>query len=262
MRGSALAVDGAVGTAGSGATGRESQRGALSAGLGLLAMSVLAGVSNTVLGQLVVPGDAARTAIGIAGHEQQFRLVVTGLLAVAVLDVVVAWGLYLFLAQVSRSVALLGAWLRLLYAALFVAASGELLAVPRLLDGETGVPRPDGRVLDAVTSYQDRWTVALAVFGLHLLVVGWLVLRSPSAPSWLGALVMVAGLGYAVDGAGVVLVAGYDLRISLVTFVGEVLLMFWLLWRGRRPGVPHTQLRLQEEAKVHPEADVGAQPCS
>jgi hypothetical protein len=225
-----------VTTAGTGGTGREQPRGALAAGLGLLAMSVLAGVANTVLGQLVITGDATRTASGIAAHEQRFRAVVVGFLVVAVLDVVVAWGLYLFQAPVDRGAALLAAWLRVVYAALFVAALGELLVVPGLLAGGSAAA---GRVLEAVTAFQGRWTVALVVFGLHLLVVGRLAWRSPSVPSWLGVLVVVAGLGYAVDGLGTVLWAGYHLRISRFTFIGEVLLMAWLLWRSWRIVVRH-----------------------
>ena len=42
-------------------------------------------------------------------------------------------------------------------------------------------------------------------------------------------LVAVAGLGYLADTFGAVLVPGYALTVSNVTFVGEVTLMLWLL---------------------------------
>ena len=51
---------------------------------------------------------------------------------------------------------------------------------------------------------------------------------------WLGMLVAVSGFGYLVDGFGTVLQAGYHLGLARFTFVGEILLMIWLLWRGRR----------------------------
>jgi hypothetical protein len=48
----------------------------------------------------------------------------------------------------------------------------------------------------------------------------------------LGILVIVSSLGYLVDCFGKLLIPGYNLTIAMVTFVGEVLLMFWFLWRG------------------------------
>jgi hypothetical protein len=57
---------------------------------------------------------------------------------------------------------------------------------------------------------------------------------SGDAPTVLGILLVVAGLGYAVDGFGALLFAGYDVNLAAFTFLGEVVLIFWLLLRGRR----------------------------
>ena len=53
------------------------------------------------------------------------------LLVVAVLDVVVAWALYAVLRPVSRGIALLAAWLRVVYAAVFAAALSNLVVAAR-----------------------------------------------------------------------------------------------------------------------------------
>jgi hypothetical protein len=220
---------------------QEQRQGAWIAGLGLLVLVGLAGAANARLGQLVAAGDATGTAARIAADQQQFRLIVAGFLLTAVIDVVVAWGLYLVLAPVSRGLAVLSAWLCVAYGAAFVALLANLLAAARLVDGAgSGGVRPalasggTGQVLDAVTTFQDGWTVSMAVFGLHLLVVGLLAIRASYVPTWLGVLVAVSGLGYLVDGFGAVLQAGYHLGLARFTFVGEILLMIWLLWRGRR----------------------------
>lgn len=41
-------------------------------------------------------------------------------------------------------------------------------------------------------------------------------------------------MGYLVDTFGKLLLPGYDLTIAQFTFVGEVLLLIWLLWKGIR----------------------------
>ncbi len=80
---------------------------------------------------------------------------------------------------------------------------------------------------------------AAAIAGLHLLVLGHLILRSRLIPGVLGVLVMVAGVGCTADGVGAVLSADYDAGLTKYTFAGEVLLMLWLLWRTPRlPATP------------------------
>jgi Domain of unknown function (DUF4386) len=64
---------------------------AVTAGVGLLVMAVLAFFGSAGLSSLSVAGDAAKTAQNIAGHELLYRLSVGSFLVVAVLDVVVAW---------------------------------------------------------------------------------------------------------------------------------------------------------------------------
>ena len=75
---------------------------------------------------------------------------------------------------------------------------------------------------------------ALAIFGLHLLVLGYLVFRSGYIPRALGILVMIASVGYLIDSVGEILSAGYNVNVAQFTFIGEVLLMVWLLWKGVR----------------------------
>jgi hypothetical protein len=50
----------------------------------------------------------------------------------------------------------------------------------------------------------------------------------------LGVLVLVSGAGYAIDCVGLV-ASGHVLGFAKITFVGEIVLMFWLLWKGIRP---------------------------
>ena len=88
----------------------------------------------------------------------------------------------------------------------------------------------------SVTSFMNRWNMALAIFGLHLFLLGYLVFKSGYMPRalgiLLGILLIVAGLGYLADGFGKFLFSNYTITISSFTFVGEVLLLAWLLWRG------------------------------
>ena len=53
-----------------------------------------------------------------------------------------------------------------------------------------------------------------------------------SSRAWSACLVAVAGAAYAVDSVGVLLSESYDADLAAYLFVGEVVLMLWLLWWG------------------------------
>lgn len=217
--------------------GRAKRRMALIAACSLLLMALLAPFAHFgVLQTLIVPGDAAATTAGIAGSAAIFRAAIAAFLVVAILDVVAAWSLYVLLRPVNEGVALLVGWLRVTYAAVFAYALVNLLDVAQLLAGAPvpapGAPSVQLQVLvaSAVASFGNGWDLALAIFGLHLVGLGALLLRSTEHPRVLGALVVVAGAGYLADSFGTILVAGYSLTVATFTFAGEALLIPWLLW--------------------------------
>jgi hypothetical protein len=216
-------------------TRHANRRAALLAGLGLLVMALLAGVGNFVAIQpVIVVGDAARTAENIAAGTAVFRLGILALLVVAVLDIVVAWALRTLFAPVAADLASLVAWLRVGYAAVFVAAIGHLLAAVRAAEDPASAPG----ALDQLLAFTDLWNLALVVFGLHLMLLGVLAWRSELAPRVIAVLVAVAGTGYLVDGVMVVLLAAPPVGLAQFAFVGEVTFLGWLLVHARRLAAP------------------------
>lgn len=217
------------------------RRAAWVAGLGLLAMAVLAPFAHFFVFQpLIVPGDAGTTTANLAASAPLARVGLAALLVVAMLDVAVAWALHIVFEPVDRALSLLAAWLRLAYAAAFAVALSPLVHAVQAASG-TGQfgPLEPGQlhvqVGTAIASFRNGWDLALAIFALHLLCLGIVVVRSGFLPRFLGGLVILAGVGYAVDSFGVLLAPGHGIALSEVTFVGEALLMLWLLARGMNP---------------------------
>lgn len=197
-------------------------------GIALLLIAVAAGVGNfAALNPLIVAGDAVGTAQAIGAAEAQFRVGVLCMLVAAVLDIVVAAALLHLLEPVNRVVAVTASWFRIAYAAVFVVAIGQLATVPGLLD------QPE-LAMNAIDGYTLVWRTGLVLFGLHLLLVGYLGFRSGFMPRVIAALVAVAGFGYVWDGVGTVLLPDFSGLISPYTFVGEVALIGWLIYRAIR----------------------------
>lgn len=202
---------------------------ALIAGIGLLVMAVIAPFANFgVIVNLEVPGDPSATATNIAKSADLVRLAAADFIIIAILDVVVAWGLYIVLRRVNPSLSLLGGWLRLAYAAILAVSINSLLSALRAgsMDPMSGA--------FFLESFNSLWQIGLIIFGLHLCVVGVLAWQSDFIHWLLGVLLIIAGLGYIVDGFGTILVQDYSLNLATFTFIGEVVLIFWLLIRGRK----------------------------
>ncbi len=228
------------------------RRVALTAGIGLLLMAVLAPLAHFgVLENLVVTGDAAATVGNIVADEGLFRLAIAALLVVTFLDIVVAWALYLLMEPVHPTLAILVGWLRLAAPAVFAVALANLLDVANLLgSAESSALQPDqlgAQVMASIESFGSGWDMSLAIFGLHLVGLGYLLFKSVDFPRFLGVLVVVAGAGYLADTFARILVSDFEFNISLFTFVGEALLIFWLIWRAIKgfPSETETQWRTQ-----------------
>jgi hypothetical protein len=219
---------------------REVRRAAVIGGAAITLVAALAGFGNLVAVQgLVTPGNAAATAHDILGAQGMFRLGVASLYLAAVLDVVVAWALLRVFGSVNAELARLSSWLRLAYAAVFMVALSQLAGVPRVLTNGDGGSAFTNRQLGVealarVDSFHEIWFAALILFGAHLIVAGALAYKSGFVPRLIGALLILAGAGYAFDSFAAVMIQDPPFAVSNVTFLGEFLLGLWLFLRGRR----------------------------
>jgi hypothetical protein len=218
---------------------------AIIAGIGLLIMAILAPIANfSILQGLIIPDDAAKTFSNIAASEGLFRLGIFFFLLVVILDIIVAWALYIFLSPVNRSLSLLAAWLRIVYATLLAVGLYNLINVLHLLSGTDYLSVLDtdqlqAQVMLSLNAYTHGWQFGLIIFGFHLLLLGYLAFKAGYMKKILGILIIVAALGYMIDGCGKLLSSHYSVTISLYTFIGEVVLIFWLLIKGRK--IHHNQ---------------------
>ena len=200
---------------------------AIIGGVGLLLIAILSaiGLLNTYQ-RLVKFDDPALTTQNILNSMGEFRTAILLIFVVALLDVLVAWALYIVLKPANKNLSALAAWLRVIYGGIFIFAISKLYAALQVITAD-GV-----QAMTFLKAFQSIWDNGLILFGFHLLVLGYLAFRSGYVPKWLGGFLVLAGLGYIVDGFGRMLSPAYNLSIAQFTFIGEVLLIFWLLWRG------------------------------
>ncbi len=187
--------------------------------------------------QLIVAGDAATTAHNIVASESLFRLGFMSNLITFTINVFVAVLLYQLLKPVNKNMAAL--MVILILVGLGIGMLNELnqFVALLLLSGADYLTAFTTEQLQALASlfldiYQHGFSIAHIFWGLWLFPLGYLVFKSGFLPKVIGILLLIAGVGYLVDFALFFLLPDITVKVSEFTFVGEVVLLLWLLIKG------------------------------
>ena len=74
--------------------------------------------------------------------------------------------------------------------------------------------------------------IAQIFWGLWLFPMGYLIFKSNFLPLALGILMIIGGFGYLVDSFVYFIFPDFDETFSKFTFLGELLLPLWLIFKG------------------------------
>jgi len=219
---------------------------AIVAGVAIVIMAIAAAVAtNLTIGSLVVADDPAATVANLQHSETLFRIGLYSWLIILVCDVLAAWGLYIFLKPVNKSLSLLTAWFRLVYAAILGAAILNYLHILDLLNSNGyleafGIEQLQSQIMFFLNGFNATWSLGLVVFGLHILLLGYLAFKSGYIPKILGILLLLAFVGYFVTNSGNLLFPNAEDAIKIIEWIfmipmlSEVILGLWLLIKGRK----------------------------
>src|SRR5215210_8645313 len=212
------------------------------AGLLALSLLVLGPFSQLyVPSTLIVPGDATATANNIGASGWVFPLGIVSDSLIFLIEIVLSVLLYVLLRPVSRALSLVAAFARLAMAVIQGINLLPYFIALLLLSGAGYLTVFEADQLDALAllflnahQYGDYiWQV---FFGLHLFVLGYLILKSGYFPRILGVLVVFGSLGYLTDSFGNFLYPNYDeifgWVVGVTAVIGELPFFLWLLIKG------------------------------
>jgi len=206
----------------------------------ILIMAVIAPFSMLyVPSTLIVPGDAGTTANNIMASESLFRLGMVSDSVVFLIEIMLSVLLYVLLKPVSKTLALVVGFSRLamtviqgfnlinhFFALLLLSGAGYLTVFePAQLHA---------LVLLFLNVHQSVVLIWGLSFGLHLLVLGYLVYKSEYIPGIVGVLLVIASLCYLIQSFGSILYPNSEETFALVGYLSivEIALPLWLLIKG------------------------------
>jgi len=189
--------------------------------------------------KVVVAYDTVATARNIISKENLFISAIFAYFVTFLVDIVLAWALYILLKPVSKNLALLAAWLKLTYSIIALVALNNLVTALRLLTTPEYLNLFKQEQLNSlamvyIRAFKNHWYFALIIFGIHLLLIGFLTYKSLYIPKVLGVLLCITGLGYILTSIRPYFFPGINLDFAKYTFYGELIFMVWLLARGYR----------------------------
>jgi hypothetical protein len=194
-------------------------------------------VAGQVRARIVDPGDAAATAGHIRASATLFRVGFVSDLVQVTTMLLVAMALYLLLKHIHQlaaaamvtfvAVAVAIGCLNLLnqYTALAIATGQDYTRA-------FGRPGSDALTLLFTGMLDNGYYISAMFWGLWLLPLGYLVIKSGYVPKLLGVLLIIGGTGYLADLFTRFLVVGTAPAIALLVvpgLVAEFLFMAWLL---------------------------------
>ncbi len=222
------------------------RKSALIAGIALIIMAVVAGFTYGYLhNTLIVEGDSETTLSNLTSNRLLFQTEIFGWFFILILDVIVAWALYVFFRNENKRLSLLTAALRIVFVIIFGAAIFNLLPILKIINGNVTEAQLAGeQILKSVESFETIWFFALIIFGFHLLALGILTLQSKNIHNFWGILLVFAAVCYTVIHSAKFLLPQFEnqtataeMVLSLPMAFGEVGFAIWLIICGGKPRI-------------------------
>jgi hypothetical protein len=186
---------------------------------------------------LIVIGNSAQTVSNILANEFLFRLSIVSAIVCALVTIATAFYIYNVLKSVNKRHAKWILIFTLIVAPITMINELNNVAVLVLLKYPQYSPAFNFDQLNSMVSvFLDLHQYGLQItgifFGLWLLPMGYLILKSTYIPKVIGILLIITCLGYLIDFATFFLFPNFPIIVSEYTWLGEVLMVLWLLIKG------------------------------
>ncbi len=210
-------------------------KAALIAGLTIFIMALVAPFAELfVYPKLVDLESPTQTVHNIIGNKTLLISAIFSYLLTFTGDIVVSWALYILLAPVNKHLSLLTALFRLVFSFIALAALLNLVTVFQLLTTNEslailGQTQLNAQVMLCFKTFRNDYHFGIIFFSIHLIMLGYLVIKSDYITKLMGVVLIISGLGYLTDALKPFLFPNFNSGFITITFFGELVFMLWLL---------------------------------
>jgi hypothetical protein len=204
-------------------------------------MAVIAILSMLPVSSLVDSKNAISTIQNITEAQGTFRLSIAGNAFIVLIELVLVVLLYVLFRPVSKTLSLLGAVSRLGMATIQGVNLFTQVAVLVLVGGAGYLAAFEPAQLQTLAAFSLEANSQIALiwgifFAMHLVVTGYMAVKSQYLPKLVGWVLMLSGALYGVQSFGMILYPQGQAAFETLGYISIIELVFplWLLVRGVR----------------------------
>lgn len=186
---------------------------------------------------LIVKNNLSATISKILANEFLFRLSIVSSILCALITVATAYYIFKVLRLVHATYAKIIVVMTLLVAPITILNEINHIAILLIAKSPEYQKAFSASQVEAMISFlldlhQHGIYIIDIFFGLWLLPMGYLVIKSGYIPKIIGYLLIVTCVSYLIDFSTSLLFPNFGIILSEYTWLGEVLMVFWLLIKG------------------------------
>ncbi|MCA9386745.1 DUF4386 domain-containing protein [Candidatus Dojkabacteria bacterium] len=188
---------------------------------------------------LIIGENAAETANNIIQNETTFRLGIASGLITQLFQVVVVLFIYKLFASIDSAYSKFLVISALVGVPISMASYVFKLGAIELVHGGSYLSSFDTAQLQSLAMYafnlsEHMVEIASIFWGIWLLPIGYLVIKSKYMPKFIGWALYAGGIGYLISAFTNFIMPDAEVLLSLaeVLTFGEMIFIFWLLFRG------------------------------
>jgi len=192
-----------------------------------------------ILETLVDLTNSGQTTLNIINNSIQFRQGLVGFLVMLISDMFLIWSLFKITKPTQKVLSYIASFFRGLHALFFIIALTKLIEVYKITSQAINSEKLQNSVIYLLSNFDNLWTIGLLFFGVHLILLGFLAFKSNYIPKFIGVLLVLAALGYFIDGFSKLFLDSYSDYKSYFEFivistgvVGELSFTIWLMVKG------------------------------
>lgn len=187
---------------------------------------------------IVVNNDIAATIKHFIQNENAIRWSILCSIFCALITIATAYYIHKCFENINRRLSLTMLFCTIIVAPISIMNETYYLSILNIIDSNNLISHSSSNIYNQCEvllkqHYLTTQTINL-FFGLWLLPMGILVIRSEESPSIIGFLLLITCIGYLIDWTSFILNFQIGFVVSEFTWLGELLMVIWLLKTGFR----------------------------
>ena len=159
------------------------------------------------LEKVLEKGNWLLTYQNILENPLVFRIGISSWFLVIICDVIVAWGAYILFRSTNKELALLTAWMRIIFAAIYAIGFLQLFELSTFIHDNDYIDffNQSQLVIQTMLSmkqYANYVNLSFLFFGIHIGLLAYLILQSKLISKLIGYALVIACIGYLINSFG------------------------------------------------------------